>query len=130
MVRFIHVILHANQSLLIMKYLLKLAVILSIVIAFTLNTHGQQQFGVKVSGGISRIYGSLESHNRPPSTTTTTFSPSFQAGLWYNFPMGKKSAMGAELLYSQVSGGQKVNWDYKKYLISPYIEGYGSDFTF
>jgi hypothetical protein len=111
------------------KNLLKLTIIVSIIITFNLNAIGQQQFGVKISGGISRIYGLLELRNHPISTKSTTFSPSIQAGLYYHLPMGKKCAIGAELLFSRVEGGQTVKWDYKDIGLSN-IDGYGSDFTY
>ena len=122
-----YVILHATQSLLHMKNLLKLTVILSIVIAFTLNTYGQHQFGVKVSGGISRIYGSLESQNHLPFIMSSSFSPSIQAGFYYNLPMSKNAAIGAELLFSHVEGGQTSKWDDRGIT---FLERYGSDFTY
>lgn len=43
--------------------------------------------------------------------------------------MGKKCALGAEILFSQVEGGQTVKWDYKDIGLSN-IDGYGSDFTY
>lgn len=111
-----------------MHNLFKTSIILFIVIAFNLNTFGQHQFGIKAGGGISRIYGSWDLHNPPLSTVSTSFSPSFQAGLYYNLPMGQKSSLGTELLFSQMKGGQTVDWDYK-HLSNTGIEGTQSDFT-
>ena len=101
-----------NQNLIPLKNILKLTFILSIVIVFTLNTSGQQQFGIKASGGISRLYGSLESYNYYTFATSTSFNPSIQAGIYYHLPTGKKTSLGAELLYSKVQGGQMATWDY------------------
>jgi len=84
-----------------MQNFLKLTFILSIVIAFNLNSFGQQQFGIKVNGGLSKITDSMESSN---VTVTTPFVPSGQAGLYYNLALGKKSSLGAELLFSQIEG--------------------------
>ena len=91
-----------------MKSLLKLTFILSIVIAFNLNTFGQQQFGIKVSGGLSRITESIELSN---ATLTTLFVPSGQGGLYYNLSLGKKSSLGAELLFSQIEGKNVMEMD-------------------
>jgi len=113
-----------------MKNLLKLTFILAILIAFNISTFSQQQFGIKVSGGISRIYGSLESPYPSPSTSSTSFSPSAQAGIYYNRTTGKNTSLGAELVFSQVQGEQMVYWDNNKYLVAPYIEGYRSDITY
>lgn len=95
-----------------MKNLKKYLFLLVIFIGFNVMAFGQQQLGVKASGGISRIYGSLEARDLSPSATTTSFSPSIQAGLYYNLPMAKNAAIGAELLYSHVEGGQTHEWDY------------------
>lgn len=94
-----------------MQKLFKLTCFLFLLIVFHLATFAQQQMGVKVSGGISRIYGQLESRNYPPPTMTTSFSPSFQAGIYYQLPMGKRASIGTELLFSQVAGGQTYIWD-------------------
>ncbi|HEY3371571.1 MAG TPA: outer membrane beta-barrel protein [Prolixibacteraceae bacterium] len=115
-----------------MKNFQKHLFVLVCLIAINSWAFGQQQFGVKVSGGISRLYGALEDHNHPPGTMTTSFSPSGQAGLYYNFPVGKNSAIGAELLYSHVEGGQTYQWNFKddNYTDVKSLESNGSDYTF
>ncbi|HET6557045.1 MAG TPA: outer membrane beta-barrel protein [Prolixibacteraceae bacterium] len=100
-----------------MKNLLKRTFIPIIFIAFHLTTFGQHQLGVKVSGGISRIYGALGTDNfswYPNSipTTSSSFSPSFQAGFYYLLPTGKNASLGAELLFSKVQGSQTETWDH------------------
>lgn len=112
-----------------MHKLFKLTFFLCVAITLSINTFGQHQLGVKVSGGISRIYGTLKFRNLPPSNMSTSFSPSFLAGLYYSHPMGQKSSLGAELLFSQVEGGQTFDWDYTA-LGYPSIEGTQSDFTY
>lgn len=107
-----------------MKKIHKLTCLLILVIVFTINTFGQQ-IGVTARGGISRIYGQLESNNYSSSSTTTSFSPSFQAGIYYNLPTGNKTSLGAELLYSKVQGGQTLKW-YNKDVV---MESFGTDFT-
>lgn len=107
-----------------MKNTPKLTCLLTILIAFNVSVFGQQ-FGIKASGGISRIYGQLESNNYLSPTMTTSFSPSFQAGIYYQVPTGKNASLGAELLYSKVQGGQTFEW-YNK---DVNMESFGSDFT-
>lgn len=107
-----------------MKKLLKLTIVVTILIAFNLTTFGQQ-FGIKASGGISRIYGSLgiDNFNSFPNSTSpssSSFSSSFQAGLYYQLPMGKRTSLGAELLYSKVQGAQTLKWS------EPYFDGTAS----
>jgi len=45
------------------------------------------------------------------ATLTTPFVSSGQAGLFYNFQFGKKSSLGAELLFSQIEGKEKLEDD-------------------
>lgn len=106
-----------------MKKILNLICLLAIFIAFTVNAFGQQ-FGVTARGGISRIYGQLESNNYQSSTMTTSFSPSFQAGFFYQLPTGNKTSLGAELLFSKVQGGQTLKWDNTDVV----VESFGTDF--
>ncbi|HET6557046.1 MAG TPA: outer membrane beta-barrel protein [Prolixibacteraceae bacterium] len=120
----------ANQISFPVKKILNLTCLLAIFMAFSSNAFGQQ-FGVTARGGISRIYGQLELRNYPQPTMTTSFSPSFQAGMYYNLPTGKSSSIGAELLYSKVQGEQTFEWDYN---ILDNIDGidvryYGSHIT-
>ena len=107
-----------------MKKILNLTYLLAIFIAYSINAFGQQ-FGVTIRGGISRIYGQLESRNYPQPTMTTSFSPSFQAGIYFKLPTGKSSSIGTELLYSKVQGEQTFEWDYK----GAGFEYYGSHIT-
>ena len=107
-----------------MKNPQKHLLVLVIFIGFNSMAFGQSQLGIKVSGGISRIYGTLKYQNHPPSTVmSSSFSPSYQAGMYYNLPIGKKQAIGAELLYSHVEGGQTNKWDYMDM-------NRGSDYTY
>ena len=90
------------------KNLLKLSFILSILFAFNFSVSGQHQFGIKAGGGLSRITYSADILGENP---TTPFVPSGQAGLFYNFQFGKKSSLGAELLFSQIEGNEKGEMD-------------------
>lgn len=89
--------------------ILKLPLILLILTFIDLTSLGQQQFGIKVSGGLSRITNSLDLSN---ANLTIPFVPSGQAGLFYSFQLGKKSSLGAELLFSQIEGKEKLEMDY------------------
>lgn len=98
-----------------MRKIHQLTYLTIILIAFNINTFGQQ-FGVKASGGISRIYGELGIDNfnsfpNPTSPSSSSFSPSFQTGLYYQLPTGKYTSLGAELLFSQIQGEQTVTWE-------------------
>lgn len=90
-----------------MKKLLKATIILTILIAFNLNTFGQQ-FGIKASGGLSKITNSIKTINAIP---TTPFVPSGQVGLFYSRPLKRKSSIGAEFLFSQIEGKDKLEFD-------------------
>jgi len=90
------------------RNLLKLSFILSILFAFNFTVSGQHQFGIKASGVLSRITYSTDFLGENP---TTPFVPSGQAGLFYNFQFGKKSSLGAELLFSQIEGNEKLEDD-------------------
>lgn len=107
-----------------MRKIHKLTCLPILLIVFTINAFGQQ-FGVTARGGISRVYGQLESNNYLSSSTITSFSPSFQAGVYYHLPTGNKTSLGAELLYSKVQGGQTLKW-YNKEVA---VESFGKDFT-
>lgn len=93
-----------------MKNLLKPISLFCIIITYNLTSFAQQQFGIKASGGISRIYGDLQSSFYPEPPMTTSFSPSFQAGIYWRFPMGRITSVGAELLYSKLQGAQTLRW--------------------
>jgi hypothetical protein len=90
------------------KNFLKLSIFLSSLFVFNLSVFGQQQFGIKASGGLSKITNSLNPAN---SILTTPFVPSAQGGLFYNLQFGKRSSMGAELLFSQIEGKGKMETD-------------------
>ncbi|MGE5395623.1 MAG: outer membrane beta-barrel protein [Candidatus Saccharibacteria bacterium] len=100
-----------------MNHLQKSLSILVIIVSFHHTSLGQQQVGIKASGGISKIYGSLGDNrfNSFPTsipTTSSSFSPCFQAGLYYLLPTGKNTSLGTELLYSKVQGNQTEIWEY------------------
>ena len=81
--------------------------LLSILILSTicLTTFGQHDFGIKLNGGLSKITA-----NRNTSNTTSkySFAPSGQGGLFYNLNLGKRSLIGAELLFSQIESKEEM----------------------
>lgn len=93
-----------------MRNLQQSVLILFIFIAFNFTAFSQREFGVKVSGGLSKITSSMELMNTTPSTP---FVPSGQAGLYYHLSLSKKSSLGAELLFSQIAGKENYKWDFK-----------------
>lgn len=123
--------------------ILKLPLILLILTFIDLTSLGQQQFGIKVSGGLSKITNSVDNSN---ATLTTPFVPSGQGGFFYNFQFGKFSSFGTELLFSQIEGkeilegnlwslnesGNRVYFGYRKnnsyrnisYLSLPFYYGF------
>ncbi|MHB8260870.1 MAG: outer membrane beta-barrel protein [Bacteroidia bacterium] len=76
---------------------MKRLVVLSVILLFNQTIFGQQYFGIKANGGLSRIYTGGE-------PTPLYVMPSYQGGLFYNLHLGKKSLLGAELLFMQIEG--------------------------
>lgn len=108
-----------------MKNLQQLIFGLIFLIGFHINAFGQQ-FGITVRGGISRIYGQLEYYNYPSPMTTTSFSPSFLGGIYYQLQTGKKTTLTAELIYLKVQGGQTTTWDFS----NAEFKNFGSRITY
>jgi len=92
------------------KNRIKLSFIILIFIGFNITTIGQQKWGVKVGGGISKITNSMEPSN---GTITISYAPSGQGGLYYYLSLGKSSSLGAELLFSQIEGKEKLEMEIK-----------------
>jgi hypothetical protein len=74
-----------------------------------LATFGQFDFGIKVTGGLSKITA-----NRYLSNTTSKyfFVPSGQVGFFYNRNFLKKSIIGADLLLSEIRGKEEMKSSY------------------
>lgn len=83
---------------------------LTILLLLTINLTvcGQHNFGLKINGGLSRISNSLNPSN---STGTVQFAPSGHAGFFYNLNLNNKSVIGAELLFMQIEGKEKLKMD-------------------
>lgn len=83
---------------------------LTILLLLTINltVFGQHNMGLKVNGGLSRISNSFNPSN---STWTVQFAPSGNSGFFYNLQLKNKSVIGAELLFVQIVGKEKIKID-------------------
>lgn len=84
----------------------KLTILL--LLSINITAFSQHNFGLKVNGGFSRISNSVDPSN---STWTVQFAPSGHTGLFYNMQLENKSAIGAELLFVQIEGKEKLKMD-------------------
>jgi hypothetical protein len=78
------------------------------LIFFSLNSlfsFSQHDFGVKVNGGASKITSKFNSNI---TTQKFYFVPSGQAGFFYTLSI-KKSLLGAEILFSQIEGKERLS---------------------
>ena len=82
-----------------MKQLL-FCIISLITISFTVFS--QNDFGVKINGGISYLSTKVES--TPPTKQKFYVMPSGQAGLFYNLHPHDKFLFGTEVFFSQIEG--------------------------
>lgn len=83
----------------------------SIGIFFTIcsTTSAQNDFGIKINGGLSKITANRELTN---ATSEYKFAPSGQGGLFYNLHPGKRSLIGAELLFSMIESKETMKITY------------------
>ncbi len=72
---------------------------------YSLLSFSQHDFGVKVNGGVSKITSKF---NSDITTQKFYFVPSGQAGFFYSFSI-KKSFIGAETLFSQIEGKERLS---------------------
>lgn len=78
------------------------------LLTFNLTVFAQSEFGAKINGGLSKISNSFD---HPGYKYTTPFTPSGQVGLFYTFHFGDMSILGAELLFLQIGGKEKLEID-------------------
>lgn len=78
-------------------------ILLITLLATNLTVFGQHNFGLKANGGLSKISTNLNS-----SISTIPFVPSGHGGLFYNLQLGDKSLLGAELLFIQIEGKERI----------------------
>jgi len=91
-------------------------ILVLILYVVCLTTKGQHDFGVKINGGWSKI--STEINSSSQLLQKFRFMPSYQGGLIYNFNFNNKSIIGAELLFSKITG--------KEHSEEPTIDKFGS----
>ncbi len=82
----------------------KLALILSLL--FSCALWGQQTIGIKAEGGLSKISDKFNDPNL--SSENIYLMPSGQAGFFYNLPIRSYEVFGAELLFTQIEGKEKI----------------------
>jgi opacity protein-like surface antigen len=82
----------------------------------------QQDFGVKLNGGISKV----EANRNLTNPTKLGFAPSGHGGLFYNLHLGKRSSIGLELLFMQIEGKEHMKIIYTDRFGVPTGE-YGTD---
>ena len=88
---------------------MKLHLTLFALLIISLSALSQKDYGVKINGGLSRISNTFgdnidDYHIQLPL--------SGQAGFFYNYHIGGKSVIGAELLFNQTEGKEYVDVDF------------------
>ncbi len=82
------------------------------VIAFNNSLKAQQELGIKAGMGVSKMQGTYNKYTDFQKWEYA--SPSYQVGVFYNYPFNKKMGIGAELTYSNIASKhsyQKTNRD-------------------
>jgi len=77
--------------------------------------HCQHDFGLKAGFGLSKLVA--ERHLMNP--TKFIFTPSWQAGCFYNFNLNKTSLIGVELLFVQIESTEHAKFIYTDALGNP-----------
>ena len=88
---------------------MRVILILLIFLLINLLASAQHNFGLKASGGISKIhtsYGKSLGENGSPLNlyNKNLYTPSGQIGLFYNSTLGKHSLFGSELIFVYIKG--------------------------
>lgn len=78
------------------------------LIFINVTLFSQQNLGLKLNAGISRISNSFYPHMNPKPDWPVRVAPSGQIGLFYYFGFGEKSILGAELIFNQIEGMEKL----------------------
>ncbi|MBA3664568.1 MAG: PorT family protein [Bacteroidetes bacterium] len=87
------------------------------LLIYSSSSFSQQDFGIKVNGGVSQITAKINSSG-DIVTQKFYFLPSFQAGFLYHLHLGKKSLLGTEILFMQIEG--------KEHMQTQDIDSYGN----
>lgn len=85
---------------------MKIQLSILILLLFNFSIYSQQNIGIKANGGLSRIDNNFNSS--AGTTQKFYFVPSGQGGLFYNLPLRNKSLLGAELLFIQIEGKERL----------------------
>ena len=83
---------------------MKIYITLFILVSTVITAFGQADYGLKVSGGLSKI---------SYSNSTNLFRPSGNAGLFYNFKSTDKYSWGIELMYMYVNAREKIEMEFR-----------------
>ncbi len=83
--------------------------VLMILLSINLTVFTQHNFGLKINGGFSKISNSFAASY---PDWTIQFAPSGHCGLFYNLDLSDKSVIGAELLFTQIEGKEKLTIDF------------------
>lgn len=78
------------------------------LIFINMTLHSQNNLGLKLNGGISRVSNSFYRHSTQEMGWPVRVAPSGQVGLYYFTDIGEKSLLGAELLFNQIEGKEKI----------------------
>jgi hypothetical protein len=76
-----------------------------------ISAYGQYKWGIKINGGVSRIYNSFSSSSDPYTLSKIKFAPSGHAGIFYSSQLGNNSLFGLEILFLQIRGYEKTEID-------------------
>lgn len=93
--------LHTKQTI-----IMKIHLSILIILLFNFSIYGQQNIGIKANAGLSRIV--IYENSTQKVVQKSYFVPSGQGGLFYNLPLGNKSLLGAELLFIQIEGKERL----------------------
>lgn len=88
---------------------MKKQVTIFVLLIINFEVLGQHSLGLKINGGLSRISNSITPVN---SIQIPRFTLSGKAGFFYNMQLGSKSFLGAELLFNQIEGKEKFEFDF------------------
>lgn len=93
---------------------MRIHVIILAYLLINISAFGQNNFGLKANGGISKIhtsYGKFLDENGSPIGIyqKKLYAPSGQFGLFYEVNLGKHSLFCSELLYVQIRGKENLS---------------------
>ncbi|MBA3901402.1 MAG: PorT family protein [Bacteroidetes bacterium] len=81
---------------------------LLILLSLSVDVFGQQDMGVKLNIGLSRVVTNLDFPDL--ALKKVQFAPSGHAGLYYSKKIKEKTSFGAELLFVQIEGKEHIEF--------------------